>query len=532
MEEFDYVIVGSGIAGLSLALECAEQGSVCLLTKMRGEDSNTARAQGGLACVSSAEDSFDLHVRDTLEAGAGLCDESVVRAIIEEGPARIAELTRLGVEFDHKTVDGHDAGPELGKEGGHSRRRVLHARDTTGREISEKLLARVREHPGIVLRERHFVIDLITAGKLGLSVHDRVLGLYVLDEEQSTVRTIRSDRVVLCTGGCGKIYLYSTNPDTATGDGVAMAWRAGARLSNMEFIQFHPTCLYHHEVKSFLISEAVRGEGGVLVGADGRAFMADEHPLKDLAPRDIVARAIDREIKRTGSRCVWVDITSRSKDYLSDRFPHIFETCAKVGIDISRDPIPVVPAAHYMCGGVETSITGRTSLRGLYAVGEVGCTGLHGANRLASNSLLEGLVVAHRAAADLAARFPTSRKMESIDLPKWKCGDVGDLDEMVVIHHNWDEVRRCMWDYVSIVRTTKRLRRAASRLRNLRREVTEFYWGFRLTVPLLELRNLVQTATLVVDSALMRHESRGLHYTLDYPEPVENERKPSQIVRW
>ena len=529
--DYDFVIVGSGIAGLTLALECAPHGRVCLLTKKGVEESNTAWAQGGIACVTSEEDSFDLHVRDTLVAGAGLCDEKAVRTIIQEGPDRIHGLMALGVEFDRREIEGREE-LDLGREGGHTKRRVLHSRDTTGREIVAKLIARVREDARIDLLENHFAIDLITAGKLGLSAHERVLGLYALDTRSGGVLTIRCDQVALCTGGCGKVYLYTTNPDTATGDGVAMAWRAGARVANMEFIQFHPTCLYHHEVKSFLISEAVRGEGGVLIGPDGKEFMSKYDARRSLAPRDIVARAIDREIKRTGSRCMWLDITSKPRDFLAERFPHIFETCLSVGIDISTDPIPVVPAAHYMCGGVEADLDGRTSVAGLYAVGEVACTGLHGANRLASNSLLEGVVVAHRAARAMVERRANAPAPAEIALPPWQSGTATDLDELVVIYHNWDEIRRCLWDYVSIVRTTKRLQRAAARLRNLQREIQEFYWNFRVTADLLELRNLAETAALIVDCALLRHESRGLHFTLDHPEPVESERKPTRLVRW
>ena len=531
MENFDFIIVGSGIAGLSVALKAANAGSVCIVTKQRGEDSNTAWAQGGIACVTSPEDNFELHVQDTLIAGAGLCDEAAVRAVVGDGPARIRELVELGVEFDKREVGGHQE-LDLGREGGHSKRRVLHSLDTTGKEISDKLLARARAHPNITLWENHCAIDLITAGKLGLSVIDRVLGLYVLDEAANRVKVLRGDRVVLCTGGCGKVYLYTTNPDTATGDGVAMAWRAGARVANMEFIQFHPTCLYHHQITNFLISEVIRGEGGVLVGPDGKEFMHKYDERESLAPRDIVARAIDREIKRTGSRCMFLDITGKPKSFITERFPHIYETCLSVGIDISTEPIPVVPAAHYMCGGVETDLNGRTSLTGLYAVGETACTGLHGANRLASNSLLEGAVIAHRAVADMLKRLPTSRTGEPATLPEWTSGDATDLDELVVIYHNWDEIRRCMWDYVSIVRTDKRLQRAASRLRNLRREIQEFYWNFRVTTDLLDLRNLVDTAALIVDCALRRKESRGLHYTLDYPEPVEKLRSPTRLTRW
>jgi len=524
MREFDFVIVGSGIAGLSVALKAAAHGRVAIITKRRGKDSNTRWAQGGIACVMSPEDSINQHVEDTLDAGAGLCKEPVVRTMLAEGPLRIQELIAAGVEFDRREKDG-EWEFDLGKEGGHSRRRVLHTADTTGKEISRKLLAAIRAHPDIVLLEQHFAIDLITSRKLGAASEDRTLGLYVLDEITHEVLTIRCPRVVLCTGGCGRVYQFTTNPDVATGDGVAMAWRAGAAISNLEFIQFHPTCLFHPEEKSFLVSEALRGEGAELLGADGEPFMQEYDSRGSLAPRDIVARAIDREIKRTGAPCVFLDISHKGRDFISARFPHIYETCMRLGIDPATSPIPVVPAAHYQCGGVETTIDGLTSLPGLYAVGEVACTGLHGANRLASNSLLEGVVVAHRAVAHMLEHSPPGAQDSSLPhaIPEWESGDAEDVDELVVIYHNWDEIRRLMWDYVSIVRTTKRLRRAATRLQNLRREVHEFYWNFRLTPELLELRNLVEVASLIVDSASSRHESRGLHYTLDYPDRLPDE---------
>ncbi len=513
MKEYDFIVIGTGIAGLSFALKAAAKGTVALVTKRGKADSNTAWAQGGVACVTSPEDSFDLHVRDTLAAGAGLCNEDAVRAIVSAGPERIAELMRLGMHFDRR--ENGDNELDLGKEGGHSKRRILHSHDSTGMAIQRALLEQIAEHPGIDLMENHIAVDFLTTGKLGYAMQNSCVGVYVLNEATGVVETLRSDVNVLATGGCGKIYLYTTNPDVATGDGVAMAWRAGATISNMEFIQFHPTCLFHPEIKSFLISEAVRGEGGILLNARGRRFMEHHHPQKELAPRDIVARAIDAEMKRSGSKCVFLDITHKPADFVKSRFPLIYETCLANGIDITKEPIPVVPAAHYQCGGVRTDLNGETSLRGLFAVGEVACTGLHGANRLASNSLLEGLVLAS-SAFEKATRNRPPRV--AFDLPEWRPGQVTDLDEMVVIFHNWEEVRRLMWDYVGIVRTDKRLQRAATRLRNLHTEVQEFYWNFKITTDLLELRNLVTVASLVVDCAISRKESRGLHFTLDYPE--------------
>jgi L-aspartate oxidase len=514
MREFDFIVVGSGIAGLSFALKAAEKGSVALVTKRKLADSNTAWAQGGVACVVSEEDSFDLHIQDTLAAGAGLCNEEAVRVVITEGPARIAELMKLGMHFDERELEDGVRELDLGREGGHSKRRVLHFQDFTGFEIERTLVAQISGHSSITVLENHMAVDFLTTGKLGYAMQDCCVGVYVLDEESGEVETLRSDINVLATGGCGKVYLYTTNPDIATGDGVAMAWRAGAVIANMEFIQFHPTCLYHTEAKSFLISEAVRGEGGILLDGKRRRFMEHYHPKKELAPRDIVARAIDAEMKRTGSKCVFVDITHKPADFVKSRFPSIYETCLGYGIDITSQPIPVVPAAHYQCGGVKTDLNGETSLRGLYAIGEVACTGLHGANRLASNSLLEGLVLAHRA----FEKSTRNRKPRvDFDLPEWRPGHVQDLDEFVVIYHNWDEIRRLMWDYVGIVRTDKRLQRAATRLRNLHAEIQEFYWNFKVSTELLELRNLVAVASLIVDCAISRRESRGLHYTLDYP---------------
>src|SRR6476660_6299745 len=416
MKEYDFVVIGSGIAGLSFALKAAKHGSVAVITKRKGPDTNTAWAQGGLACVTSDEDSFELHGRDTLEAGAGLCDEAVVRTIVTEGPERIRELAEFGLQFDELEVSGHGE-CDLGKEGGHSKRRVLHVRDATGKEIEETLLRELSRQSHVQLLENHTAVDLITAAKLGFATDDRCLGVYVLDEKTGEVETIRSDRIVLATGGCGKVYLYTTNPDIATGDGVAMAWRAGVEIANMEFIQFHPTCLYHPQAKSFLISEAVRGEGGVLKTVGGAAFMDHYHPLKSLAPRDIVARAIDSEMKKSGADHVVLDITHKPARFIIDRFPNIYQTCLSFGIDITKEPIPVVPAAHYQCGGVLTDVDGQTEIAGLYAVGEVACTGLHGANRLASNSLLEALVCSHRAAQRVAQDPPVQIQIE---IPPWR----------------------------------------------------------------------------------------------------------------
>jgi L-aspartate oxidase len=517
MNHFDFVVLGSGVAGLSLSLKLAAHGSVAIATKRRPADSNTAWAQGGVACVTSAEDSFDLHISDTLVAGAGLCDQAAVRTIVTEGPTAVRELMRIGVHFDERVLAGGQRELDLGKEGGHSKRRVLHYHDTTGLEIEQRLLDAVVKEQNIQILDNHMAVDLITTGKLGYTTEDRVIGVYVLNEAIGTVETIRSDRVIIATGGCGKVYLYTTNPDIATGDGVAMAWRAGAAVANMEFIQFHPTCLFHPEKKSFLISEAVRGEGGKLVDASGREFMSKFHKLAALAPRDIVARAIDAEMKRTGAKCMYIDITHKPAAFLKDRFPNIYETCASLGIDMTRQPIPIVPAAHYQCGGVRTDLEGATTLRGLFAIGEVACTGLHGANRLASNSLLEALVMAARCSQALL-KPKYAKYLQAFELPEWRPGHAQDVDEVVVIYHNWDEIRRLMWDYVGIVRTSKRLLRASTRLRNLQREIQEFYWDFKLTTDLLELRNLCTVASLIVDSALARSESRGLHFTLDYAE--------------
>jgi L-aspartate oxidase len=517
VKQFDYLVLGSGLAGLFFALKVAPHGRVAIVTKKDRAESNTNYAQGGIASVTSKEDSFESHVRDTLTAGAGLCKKDVVRAIVEDGPARIAELIELGMKFSERDAPDEDGGKELdlGREGGHSKRRILHAKDVTGREIERALLNAAARQPNIQIFENHLAIDLITSQKLGYVGANRCLGAYVFDKKANRVWTFVAPVTVLATGGCGKVYLYTTNPDIATGDGVAMAYRAGASVANMEFIQFHPTCLYHPQAKSFLISEAVRGEGGVLKSLEGVEFMDAHHPLKSLAPRDVVARAIDSEMKKSGAEHVWLDITHKPARFIIERFPNIYQTCLRYGIDITKEPIPVVPAAHYQCGGVVTNVDGETEIAGLYAVGEVACTGLHGANRLASNSLLEALVCAHRAAQ--RATKNSSPKTD-LKIPLWQSGDAHNPDEMVVVAHNWDEIRRLMWDYVGIVRTNKRLARAQKRIANLQEEIHDYYWNFIVTSDLLELRNIATVAELIVRCALMRPESRGLHHNLDFPE--------------
>ncbi len=512
-ESCDFLIVGSGIAGLMSALYLAPYGRVLLLTKKKLSDCSTNRAQGGIACVIDEQDSFDQHVIDTLNAGAGLCNESVVRKIVSEGPERLNELINLGVRFNHR----HDGRPgfDLGREGGHSQRRVLHAGDITGQKIESVLVKRAMRHPAITMMENAMLIDLITTRWLRRPGDNQCVGAYVLNEKSGEIFAVRSPVTVMATGGCGKVYLYTCNPDIATGDGIALAWRAGAKITNMEFIQFHPTCLYHPKAKRFLISEAVRGEGAELVDTNGRAFMKKYDKRGSLAPRDIVARAIDSEMKRTGAPYCCLDIRHKSSEFLKARFPNIYNTCLEFGIDMANDLIPIVPSAHYMGGGIKTSIDGVTSLPGLYAVGETACNGLHGANRLASNSLLEALVCAYETSGRVIADACVLPK--TLRIPAWHYGKAVASDEAVMVAHNWMEVRTCMWDYVGIVRTNKRLARAQNRVRNLRREIREYYFDYLVTTDTLELRNIALVAELIIRCALRRKESRGLHYTLDYP---------------
>ncbi|MBI5792970.1 MAG: L-aspartate oxidase [Rhodocyclales bacterium] len=512
IQHFDVLIIGSGLAGQSLALRLADNLRVALVTKKMLTDSASAWAQGGIAAVLDPADTIDAHVSDTSTAGAGLCDPMATRFVVEHGREAIEWLIGRGVPF---TPDDSALGFHLTREGGHGQRRIIHAADATGAAVQQTLTEQVRNHANITVLERHIAVDLITAAKLGLP-RNRCLGAYVLDVVRDRVLTLGASQTVLATGGAGKVYLYTTNPDTATGDGVAMAWRAGCRVANMEFIQFHPTCLYHPHAKSFLISEALRGEGGLLRLPDGKRFMPDHDSRAELAPRDIVARAIDFEMKRHGVDCVFLDMTHKSADFLQEHFPTILARCMQLGIDITREPIPVVPAAHYTCGGVVTDLNARTDLSGLYAVGETSFTGLHGANRLASNSLLECVVFAAAAAQDILAAPVTPLP----HLPQWDESRVRDADEEIVISHNWAELRRFMWDYVGIVRTSKRLERALNRIRLLEKEIDDYYANYRVGNDLIELRNLVLTAHLIVKSALRRHESRGLHFSLDYPETL------------
>ncbi len=520
----DFIVIGSGIAGLTYALKISEFGSVALIAKDALEEGATRYAQGGIASVMADDDSSDLHVSDTLESGRGLCKDDVVRCIIKEGPAHVRDLIDLGARFNRNPDDSY----ALGREGGHSKRRILHAGDLTGWEIESTLIRAVRSKPNIEIFTHHMVVDFITRANLDPTIapgekNDEVLGLYALSEATGEVSVFVGKATLLATGGAGKVYLYTSNPDTASGDGVSIAWRAGVKIANMEFFQFHPTCLYHPQAKSFLISEAVRGEGAVLKLKNGNTFMEDYHPLGCLAPRDVVARAIDYEMKKSGDECVYLDVTHLEGYRIREHFPNIYKTCLKFGFDMTREPLPVVPAAHYMCGGVLVDLNGQTSLGRLFASGEVCYSGLHGANRLASNSLLEGLVLSHRAATKARELAKPSAKLEQLQnaIPAWDSGHAVDSDELVIVSHNWDEIRRLMWNYVGIVRTDKRLRRAKRRIDLLMEEITEYYWNFKITRNTLELRNIAVAAQLIIACALERKESRGLHYNLDYPQLQE-----------
>lgn len=507
----DYLVIGSGIAGLSFALEAAKHGEVIIVTKRQSHESNTNYAQGGIASVLDSDDSFEAHVEDTRNAGAGLCHDIVVDLCVREGPARIDLLRDIGVRF----ASGVGNALDLAREGGHSARRVAHAKDMTGREVERALLEAVLATGRVQIFEHRTAIDLIMMSRYGGP--DECVGAYVLDTEESVIETYLARATIIASGGAGKVYLYTSNPDIATGDGVAMAYRAGAEIANMEFYQFHPTCLYHPKAKSFLISEALRGEGAVLRLLDGTAFMDRHHPMGDLAPRDIVARAIDYEMKKGGAEHLLLDITHKPGSFVRDRFPTIYAQCLELGIDITSEPIPIVPAAHYMCGGVTSDLHGRTTIPGLWAIGEAASTGLHGANRLASNSLLEGLVFGHRAAKKLGTQIAALRDAPWPKIPDWETGTAIPSDEAVVVTHNWAELRETMWNYVGIVRSNARLRRAARRIALLKEEIHEYYWRYLVTRDLLELRNIITVAELIVSCAASRKESRGLHYTIDYP---------------
>jgi L-aspartate oxidase len=534
----DHLILGAGVAGLTLALKLVERcphDRVTVLCKGALEESNTYHAQGGIASVLSDKDSFAAHVCDTTIAGAGLCHESIVRAVVEGGPAAIKELIDWGMRFTHDDATGSTSNPlglHLTREGGHSQRRVAHASDLTGKELLDALAARARATSRIEIRERQAAIDLITTDKYAPDfARNTCLGAYILDRTTGQIWAARARHVFLCTGGHGKIYLYTSNPDAATGDGLAMGWRAGCKVANLEFMQFHPTCLFNADQKTFLISEAVRGEGGILRDHTGRAFMKEYHPQADLAPRDIVARAIDTELKRSGHPHVFLDVTHLPAATVRERFPHIYDTCLSCGLDITTTPIPVVPAAHYSCGGLITDAWGQTTVGNLFALGEVACTGLHGANRLASNSLLEALVFADRASRRIAEQsLNRQESAPSLEIPAWNVGKAAPAEEQVLLSHAWDEIRRLMWHYVGIVRSDARLRRAYDRLSILRHEIDSYYWSYHVTESLLEVRNLAQVAWLTVRCAMSRKESRGIHFNIDYPEVAQG--RPRDTIIW
>lgn len=522
IKKTDFLVIGSGIAGLSYALKVAQFGKVTIVTKKKIQKSNTALAQGGVAAVFSEMDSFDLHIKDTLSAGDGLCNQEVVKMVVENGPGRIVELAGQGARFNMDGQGQFDFA--LGQEGGHSAKRIVFAQDLTGKEIEDTLVAKVESHENITILEDHIAVNLITFStsvRNGLVVTQNeniCCGAYVLDNQTGKIETFYSGITLLATGGASKVYLYTSNPDIATGDGIAMAYRAGASVADLEFVQFHPTCLFHPEAKNFLISEAVRGEGAFLIDETGRRFMEDYSPSKELACRDVVARAIDNELKKTGAESVFLDISHKDAHFIKNRFPNIYARCMEYGIDMTKEPIPVVPAAHYMCGGVATNLNGKTDIQRLYAVGETACTGLHGANRLASNSLLEALVYSHNAYETSLAEFKSIDNKITVSMDLWDETNAGDSDEAIVVSHNWDEIRRLMWNYVGIVRSDKRLQRAKRRIENIQQEINDYYWDFKVTSDLIELRNLATVAELIIQSALIRKESRGLHYNIEYPE--------------
>ena len=536
----NFLIIGSGIAGLMVALKVADHGTVAIVTKKQAVESNTNNAQGGIASVFDKTDSFELHIQDTHNSGDGLCHPDVVNQVVTGGPQRIRELLEIGVNFSKESdvkreLSGYPF--DLGREGGHSRNRIVHAHDMTGREVERVLLDRARQHRNIRFFENHMAIDLITfstrikRGLVTTTHEDYCCGAYVLDRCSNQVKVFGGDITVLATGGAGKVYLYTSNPDIATGDGIAMGYRAGATVANLEFVQFHPTCLYHPAAKNFLISEAVRGEGGRLVDESGKTFMERYDPKRDLACRDVVARAIDTELKRSGQDSVFLDISHKPADFVTERFPNLYEKCLSFGIDMTKQPIPVVPAAHYMCGGVVTDMFGRTDIKRLYAVGETACTGLHGANRLASNSLLEALVYADAAARQSLADLKECRQETLPGIPGWDDVGTTDSDEQIMVTHNWDEIRRLMWNYVGIVRSDKRLARASRRIDTIQNEIREYYWNFKVSPDLIELRNIATVAELIVKCANHRKESRGLHYNIGYPERDDSRWKKDTVIR-
>jgi len=541
--ESDFLVIGSGVAGLLFALKVADHGSVTVITKKNIKESNTAYAQGGIASVISKTDSFESHIADTLASGDGICNENVVEMVVKNAPARIQELINLGVKFNREqdasscTDSLDDLDLDLCREGGHSHNRIVHSDDLTGLAVVEALVDQVMNHKNIKVLENYIAIDLITRstrfnlGTVVTNYEDYCYGAYVLDRQTNDIHTFCARTIMLATGGAGKVYAYTSNPDIATGDGIAMAYRTGATVANLEFVQFHPTCLYHPHAKNFLISEAVRGDGGILINADGEPFMERYSPLKELACRDVVARAIDSELKKRGDDSVFLDISHRDADHIKTRFPNIYEKCLGFGIDMTKEPIPVVPAAHYMCGGVATDLCGRTSIQRLFAVGETACTGLHGANRLASNSLLEALVYAHNASQKAIEDMKNLNFEPSPQLPPWDDLDTIDSDELIMVSHSWDAVRRVMWNYVGIVRSDKRLERAKRRIDMIQNEINEYYWDFKITPDLIELRNIATVAETIIQCATHRKESRGLHYNIAYPEKNDKKWYKDTVIR-